>query len=197
MGGGRSTWQQLFLPWAFPCPGHHLAHCTDQMWAKLNQGRTCSVCSAYPVGFLDLLLQRCHPCCQVPSIGHLCRLVCQICRFLRAGLGGAGPQAQSKALALALRTAGETAAQFSPALLLLRNLEALASSASGESTHSGGVLMQAHCSACLMSHKQECLLRCRLLIISVTAMGAVPSHRWSSALDGCRCGFDRWPSEGL
>ncbi|KAK9866141.1 hypothetical protein WJX84_005323 [Apatococcus fuscideae] len=49
----------------------------------------------------------------------------------------AGPQAQSKAVNLALRTAGETAADFSPALLLLRNFEALASSASGDPTDPG------------------------------------------------------------
>ncbi|KAK9844778.1 hypothetical protein WJX74_006793 [Apatococcus lobatus] len=49
----------------------------------------------------------------------------------------AGPQAQSKALALALRTAGETAADFSPALLLLRNFEALANSVDGDPGHPG------------------------------------------------------------
>lgn len=49
----------------------------------------------------------------------------------------AGSQAHGRALALALRTAGDTAADFSPALLLLRNFEALASSALGDPAHSG------------------------------------------------------------
>ena len=49
----------------------------------------------------------------------------------------AGSQAHGRALVLALQTAAEAAADFSPALLLLRNFEALAGSALGDPAHPG------------------------------------------------------------